>query len=168
MRDEPRPTSTGSTGVRAEILSNIVSSIMNRYQCGELQVAWMNLNIINGTVPSSMATQEPFDNNSTILSLINKLVLVTPPSGCRQQSPCTIQPVLVAYDIQEKVIQKLGSNDQPWQVKANLVDQPNSLITGGIANYSNGQTQFTLFTLPYIGTAEVQFTLIQPNGVNRY
>ncbi|CAF3398838.1 unnamed protein product, partial [Rotaria sp. Silwood2] len=115
LRDEPRSTSTAVSGVRAEILSNIASTIINRYQTGELQVAWRNLNITNGTVPSLLVAQEPFDNIADNLSIINRLLLVRPPSDCRQQSPCTFQPILIAYDIQGNVIQKLGSNEQPWQ-----------------------------------------------------
>ncbi|CAF1351069.1 unnamed protein product [Rotaria sordida] len=166
LRDEPRTSSIASTGIRAEILSNIASTIINRYQAGELQVAWRNLNVTNGSFPSDLSAQEPFDNSSVELSIINQLLLVSPPRDCRQQSPCTFQPVLVAYDVAGNVIQKLGSNERPWQVKATVVGRPNLNLPGGIANYSDGQTQYILFTLPDIGTQQVQFTLIQPDGVN--
>lgn len=168
LRDEPRPSTTAATGIRAEILGNIASSIINRYQAGELQVFWMSLNITNGAFPTNLTSQEPYDDFQVDLSVVYELVLVTPPSECRQQSPCTIQPILIAYDIQGNVIQKLGSNDQPWQVQASLVIQPNFVLQGGIANYTNGQTQYSLLTLPDNGTHQVQFTVIQPNGVNRY
>ncbi|CAF3773857.1 unnamed protein product [Rotaria sp. Silwood1] len=166
LRDEPRTSSIASTGIRAEILSNIASTIINRYQAGELQVAWRNLNVTNGSFPSVLSTQEPFDNSSVELSIINRLLLVLPPRDCRQQSPCTFQPVLVAYDVAGNVIQKLGSNERPWQVKATVVGRPNLILPGGTANYSDGQTQYILFGLPDIGTQQVQFTLIQPDGVN--
>ncbi|CAF4012065.1 unnamed protein product [Rotaria sp. Silwood2] len=166
LRDEPRTSSIASTGIRAEILSNIASTIINRYQVGELQVAWRNLNVTNGSFPSVLSAQEPFDNSSVELSIINRLLLVSPPRDCRQQSPCTFQPVLVAYDVAGNVIQKLGSNERPWQVKATVVGRPNLILPGGIANYSDGQTQYILFSLPDIGTQQVQFTLIQPDGVN--
>ncbi|CAF1327808.1 unnamed protein product [Rotaria sordida] len=166
LRDEPRTSSIASTGIRAEILSNIASTIINRYQAGELQVAWRNLNVTNGSFPSNLSAQEPFDNSSVELSIINQLLLISPPRDCRQQSPCTFQPVLVAYDVAGNVIQKLGSNERPWQVKATVVGRPNLNLPGGIANYSDGQTQYILFTLPDIGTQQVQFTLIQPDGVN--
>ncbi|CAF3595884.1 unnamed protein product [Rotaria sordida] len=166
LRDEPRPSTTAATGIRAEILANIASSIINRYQAGELQIAWANLNIAGGNSPSNLSTQEPYDDFQVELSVIRQLLLITPPSNCRQQSPCTIQPVLVAYDVQGNVIQKLGSNDRPWQVKASLVNQPNVMLPGNIANYTNGQTQYSLLTLPDNGTYEVQFTMILPDGVN--
>ncbi|CAF4346418.1 unnamed protein product [Rotaria magnacalcarata] len=166
LRDEPRTSSTATTGIRAEILSNVASTIINRYQSGELQEAWKNLNITNGTAPSVLNTQEPFDNSSVELNTINKLLLITPPNDCRQQSPCTIQPVLVAYNVEGNVIQKLGSKDRPWQVKASVIGRPNLILPGGIANYSGGQTQYTLFGLPDIGTQQVQFNLIPPDGVN--
>jgi hypothetical protein len=168
VRDEPRPSTTVPTGIGAQILSNIISTIINRYQAGELQVAWRSLYITNDTCPSNLSTKEPFDDFEVALSVIYRLVLVTPPSECRQESPCTIQPVLVAYDIQGNVIQKLGSNDYPWQVTASCVNQSNIILSGGIANYTNGQTQFSLLSIPYIGSCEVQFTLNLPNGVDRY
>ncbi|CAF4657274.1 unnamed protein product [Rotaria sp. Silwood1] len=166
MRDEPRTSTTATTGIRGEILSNIASAIINRYQMGELQIAWFNLNLTNSMFPSSLRSQEPFDDFENELSVISRIVLVTPPSDCRQQSPCTIQPVLVAYDAQGNVIQKLGSNDRPWQVQASLVSRPTLRLMGDIANYTNGQTQFTLLALPDNGTEQVQFTLLIPDGVN--
>ncbi len=101
------------------------------------------------------------------MSIIDHIVLVTPPSSCREQSPCDIQPVLVAYDAEGNVIDKLGSNDQPWQVFASVVDDSNITLIGAIANYSNGQTQFISFGLPNIGEYQVQFAFIQPNNVIR-
>ncbi|CAF4744424.1 unnamed protein product, partial [Rotaria socialis] len=166
LRDEPRPSTTAATGIRAEILANIASAIINRYQAGELQVLWGILNITNGIITSNLTVQEPFQDFQVNLSVIAQLVLVTPPSDCRQQSPCTIQPVLIAYDVQGNVIQKLGSNGQPWQVQATLVHQPNVVLSGGIANYTNGQTQFTQLSLPDNGTQPVQFTMMVPYGVN--
>ncbi|CAF4302405.1 unnamed protein product [Rotaria socialis] len=157
LRDEPRPSTTAATGIRAEILANIASAIINRYQAGELQVLWGILNITNGIITSNLTVQEPFQDFQVNLSVIAQLVLVTPPSDCRQQSPCTIQPVLIAYDVQGNVIQKLGSNDQPWQVQATLVYQPNVVLSGGIANYTNGQTQFTQLSLPDNSTSSVYY-----------
>ncbi|CAF1252929.1 unnamed protein product [Rotaria magnacalcarata] len=168
LRDEPRTSTTAATGIRAEILANIAASIINRYQAGELQVLWGILNITDGIIPSNLTAQEPFQDFQVNLSVIAQLVLVTPPSDCRQQSPCTIQPVLIAYDVQGNIIQKLGSNDQPWQVQASLVYQPNVVLSGGIANYTNGQTQFTQLSLPDNGTQPVQFTMMLPYGVNGF
>ena len=166
MRDEPRPSTTVATGIGAEILSNIAAIIINRYQAGELQVAWINLNISQGLYPTNLTTKEPFDDFENSLSVIQRLVLIIPPSDCRQQSPCTIQPILIAYDAQNNTIQKLGSNDQPWQIKASLVNQPNVALGGSIANYTAGQSQYSLLSLPDNGTYQVQFTIIQPYGVN--
>ena len=168
LRDEPRPSTTVATGIGAQILSNIASAIINRYQAGELQVAWINLNFTGGISPTNMTTKEPFEDVEVGLSVIHQLVLVTPPSSCRQHSPCTIQPVLIAYDKQGNVIQKLGSNDRPWQVKASLVSRPNFVLQGSIADYITGQTQYSLLSLPDNGTHQVEFTVIPPIGVNRY
>ena len=57
MRDEPRPSTTVATGIGAEILSNIAAIIINRYQAGELQVAWINLNISHGLYPTNLTNQ---------------------------------------------------------------------------------------------------------------
>lgn len=168
FRDEPRPSTTSATGIRAEILSNIASTIINRYQAGELQIIWGNMNISGGILPTNLSSKEPFDDYEVQLSVIYALVLITPPSDCRQYSPCTIQPILIAYDAQGNIIEKLGSNDKPWRVKATLVNQPNVNLPGSIANYTNGQTQYDLLNLPDNGTCQVQFSFIDPDGVNGY
>jgi hypothetical protein len=168
MRDEPRQSSTGSTGIQGEILSNIAASVINRYQSGELVVAWRTLRVTNDSAPEHLIIQEPFSYVSYNLSVINRTVLTIPPSQCREQSPCTIQPVLVAYDSAGNVIKKLGSDERPWQIKATIVNQTEIELPGSTANYSNGQTQFSLFALPTIGSFEVRFTFISPDGVNRY
>jgi hypothetical protein len=167
MRDDPRPRSQGTSGIREEVLSNIASTMINRFQSGDLSVTWKNLNITAGEVPISTHVQEPFDQSSTTLQQINRTELRTSPAQCRELSPCTIQPVLIAFDSQNQVIDKLGSNDQPWRVKVSVVNQPNLILQGGIAPYFNGQTQFTDFALPNIGSFELQFTFIQPDGVSR-
>nr|ACD54600.1 fibrocystin-like protein [Adineta vaga] len=167
IRDDPRTKATSTSGVSAEVLSNIASAIINSYQSGELKKTWADLNFTNGTSPFSLSVQEPFNYSTANLSIINRTKLKIVPDQCRQQSPCTIQPVLFASDSEDNIIQKLGSNDRPWQVKATIVNQPNVILPGAIANYTEGQTQYSLFGLPDIGVFEVQFTFIQPDGVNR-
>ncbi|CAF3365916.1 unnamed protein product [Rotaria sp. Silwood1] len=166
LRDEPRTSSTSTGGVLGELLSNIAANIINRYQTGQLQIAWKALNLTGDIIPVSLDAQEPFDNVSTPLGIINRTLLLIPPTSCRQQSPCTIQPVIVAYDAEGNVIQKLGTNDQPWQVQGTVIGQSSQILYGGIANYSNGQAQFQSFSLPNLGSYQVQFTFIQPNGIN--
>ncbi|CAF4061170.1 unnamed protein product [Rotaria sp. Silwood2] len=166
LRDEPRTSSTSSGGVLGELLSNIASSIINRYQTGQLQTAWKALNLTGDIIPLSLNAQEPFDNTLSPLGIINRTVLLMPPANCREQSPCTIQPVIVAYDSAGNVIQKLGTNDQPWQVQGTVIGQSTQILYGGIANYSNGQAQFNSFSLPSIGSYQIQFTFLLPNGVN--
>ena len=168
LRDEPRPSSTATTGIGAEILSNIASMIINRFQWGELATAWRSMNMTPGFPLSNMSVQEPFEEKLTDLSVINRTELIVSPASCREQSPCSTQPLLIAYDSEGHAIQKLGSGDRPWQVKASVVGRPNLILPGGIANYSNGQTQFTLFGLPSIGSYQIQFTFIQPDGISRY
>lgn len=168
LRDEPRSSTTAATGIRAEILANIASSIINRYQAGELSDQWGNMTLTNNYAPTNLSVKEPYDDIEVELSIVYRLTLITPPDDCRQQSPCTTQPLLIAYDRQGNVIQKLGSNDRPWQVLASIVNQPNIILAGGTANYTNGQTQYNLLALPDNGTYEVQFTVIQPDGVNGY
>ncbi|CAF0965964.1 unnamed protein product [Rotaria sordida] len=166
LRDEPRTSSTSTGGVLGELLSNIAASIINRYQTGQLQTAWKALNLTGDIIPVSLDAQEPFDNVSTPLGIINRTALLIPPASCRQQSPCTIQPAIVAYDAEGNVIQKLGTNDQPWQVQGTVIGQSSQIVYGGIANYSNGRAQFQSFSLPNLGSYQIQFTFIQPNGIN--
>lgn len=168
IRDEPRNSLTSASSIQSDVLSNIASRIINNYQSGDLDVAWRNLNITGDVIPINMSVQEPNTQSWVVLSIINRTRLVVPPTQCRQQSPCTIQPVLVAYDANGTVIQQLGSQDRPWQVKATVLNPPNTTIIGDIANYTDGQTQFILFGLPNTQSYQIQFTFLQPDGVTRY
>jgi hypothetical protein len=142
-----------------------VSIIVNRYQSGDLQAAVASLT--NGTIPVTFSVQEPFNHSNVALSAIERFVLVTAPSGCREQSPCDTQPVLVAYDSENNVILKLGSNERPWQVRATIVGQVGQEPVNAVADYINGQTRYQGFGLPQTGNYRVQFTFIQPDGVSR-
>ncbi|CAF3091006.1 unnamed protein product [Rotaria socialis] len=166
IRSSPVQSLSGNFSATAQLMANLTSIIINQYQSGELQMAWANFTATSDTVPSSLTIQEPNNQISFPLSVIARIALVTPPASCREQSPCTTQPVLVAYDSAGNVIQNLGSIQYPWQVVASIVGQPNVTVPGAIANYTNGQTQYSNFGLPYIGTYQVIFTFIQPNGVS--
>ncbi|CAF1656840.1 unnamed protein product, partial [Adineta ricciae] len=166
IRDEPRFSLQSTGSLSSEVLSIIAAKIINTYQSGELTQNWKNYNITGDIVPTSLNVQEPLNDSNINLRIINRTKLWTVPDQCRQQSPCTIQPIIIAYDSDGNVIEKLGSNDHPWQVKATIVNQPNVTLPGAIANYTNGQTQYTLFGLPNIGTFEVQFAFIKPDGSN--
>jgi hypothetical protein len=167
MRASPSPfLSENSTNQTSE-MQDIVSTIINLYQSGELQTIWSDSPLTGYTGISSFHVQEPLNQTTVSLSVIAGIELVVPPSLCRAQSPCSIQPVLVAYDSNGDIIQKLGSDTQPWLMVASVVGQPTVNLLGAIANYSCGQTQYTTFGLPNTGSYQIQFTFIQPNGVNR-
>jgi hypothetical protein len=167
IRDDP-PTniSANNTGSNSNI-TNINSAIINRFQSQDLQDAFDNMT--NGTgsaaTPLTLSVQEPNNQTTVALSVIDRLVLITPPSSCRLQSPCDVQPVLVAYDGSGNVIDKLGSNDQPWQVVATVISPAGVSVIGAIANYSQRQTQYTAFGLTSTGSVIVQFSFISPYGV---
>ena len=167
IRDDPPSSLSADTTVQILQISGICSAIINRYQSGELQQAWAANPSTGNTAPTGLSVQEPYNQTSVPLSIIDHIVLATSPSSCREQSPCEVQPVLIAYDAEGNVIDKLGSNDYPWQVFASVVEDSNITLIGAIANYSNGQTQFTSFGLPHIGEYQVQFAFIQPNNVVR-
>ncbi len=168
IRNNSVSSLSGDFSATAELMATVTSIIINRYQSGELQIDWANYTGTNDTTLLSFTIQEPNNQTSCSLSVIAEILLVTPPASCREQSPCTIQPVLVAYDSAGYVIQRLGSIQHPWQVVASIVDQPNVTVLGAIANYTNGQTQYSNFGLPYIGTYQIEFTFVQPNGVSMY
>jgi hypothetical protein len=161
--DPPISLSTGNSSSSTQI-ANINAYIINRYQSHDLQTAWAALT--NGSSPTSLTVQEPGNQTNVSVAIISRLVLVTPPSGCRLQSACDVQPVLVAYDTSGNVIQKLGSNDQPWLVVATIVSPLGAGVIGAIANYTNGQTQFTTFGFTVTGSVQVNFSLILPYGVS--
>ena len=72
--------------IKLKQYQNITASIINRYQSGELD--WSSYPAFGNATPSGLSVQEPLDNETVALSLIDRLVLVTPPSSCREQSPC--------------------------------------------------------------------------------
>lgn len=143
------------------------AQIINLFQSGILQERWRNNSDTNGLVPVSMTVQEPLNQTTVELKIIDRVALTIPPSSCREQSPCDVQPVLVAYDALGNAIQKLGSNDQPWQVVGSVVGQPNITVLGSIANYTNGQTQYTQFGISTLGSYQFEFRFISPTGVSR-
>ena len=166
IRNNPPNTLSSSSSTSNSNISDCNSDIINRFQSGDLQNAFDNMtNATASATPLTLSVQEPGNQTTVALSVINRLVLVTPASSCRLQSPCDVQPVLVAYDANGNVINKLGSNDQPWQVVASVISPPGVFVIGGIANYSQGQTQFTDFGLTATGPVQVQYSFISPSGV---
>ncbi|CAF0853204.1 unnamed protein product [Didymodactylos carnosus] len=163
IRGEPDNYTTDNSTAQAQQISDVCSHIINSYQSGQMNDACQNNSNFS---LSSLSVQEPLDQVTNLLGIINRLVLVTPPANCREQCPCNQQPVLVAYDRLGNIIQTLGSKEQPWQVNASVVGQPNINLIGATASYQNGQTQFSTFGLPYQGSYAIQFTFIQPNGVS--
>ncbi len=163
--DPPRNISANDTGSNTNI-SNINAAIINRFHCQDLQNEFDNLtNTTGATTQLTLSVQEPGNQTTQDIFVISRLVLVTSPSSCRLQSPCDVQPVLVAYNSSGYVINKLGSNDQPWQVVATVISPAGVSVIGAIANYSQGQTQYTDFGLTSTGTVQVQFSFISPYGV---
>lgn len=168
IRDEPQERSTESIGILAEILRNIAASVISRCQTGELFSAWAEANVTDGFVPSNISVQEPYQNEAYSISIVHRLQLLNSPSGCRENSPCAVQPVLIAYDRDGYVIQRLGSLERPWQIQATLMNQSNITIYGAIANYTNGQSQFNMLGLSSTGYYQLKFNFIQPDGTSRY
>jgi len=166
LREDPPRNLSTNNGSSAQSTLNMNAQIINLFQSGILQERWRNNNDTNGLVPVSMTVQEPLNQTSVELRIIDRVALIVPPSSCREQSPCDVQPVLVAYDALGNVIQKLGSNDQPWQVVGSVVGQPNITVLGSIANYTDGQTRYTRFGISTLGSYQFEFRFISPTGVS--
>lgn len=166
IRDNPVYNLSANSTNQTSQIQNILSTICNTYQSGELQTTWLASSATGNTAPVSLGVQEPLNQTTVALSVIDHIALVVPPELCREQSPCAIQPVIVAYDSNGAVIQKLGTINQPWQIVASIVGQSNVTVLNPIANYSNGQTQYTTFGFSNLGTYQVLFTFIAPNGVS--
>lgn len=167
LREDPVNNLSLASTLQSEVLLNATASIFDRYQSGQLQKDFAQHPATNGTSPISLSVQEPMSHVINTLDVVSRIALVTSPDSCREQSPCTTQPVIVAYDVNGNVIQKLGSIEYPWQVVATIVGQSNVSMPGGVANYTDGQSQYSLFGLPAIGSYQVQFTLVPSAGVNR-
>lgn len=124
--------------------------------------------LLNASSPISLSIQEAFSRTTSNLSLIDHIELVRSADSCREESPCEIQPKIVVYDSNGKIIDKLGSSERPWQIRATIVNQTNGFVIGDVANYSDGQTQFHLFGFSSIGVYRVQFELVLPDNGNRF
>ena len=167
IRTDPPRNLSSINATAVQDIYNINAIIINSYQSGELIARWGMLNTSGGFVPLSLIVQEPLNQADVSLSIISRVALITSPGSCREQSACDAQPVLVAYDAFGNVIQKLGSNDQPWQIVASVVGQPSIALLGAIANYSNGQTQYTKFGVTVQGSYQIAFRFVSPTGVSR-
>jgi hypothetical protein len=166
IRNDPASSLSANNSGSNTAISDINSAIINRFQSQDLQNAFDNMtNATASATPLTLSVQEPGNQTTVALNTINRLVLITPPSSCRLQSPCDVQPVLIAYDANGNVINKLGSNDQPWQVVATVISPIGVNVIGAIANYSQGQTQYTSFGVTSTGSVQVQFSFISPYGV---
>lgn len=150
------------------MLSSVVSRFIDRGQSGQLHEDLKVLNISSGLPPTQLQIQDVFNYGFTFVPVFQYLSITASPDQCREYSPCTIQPRLVAFDVDGDVIEFLGSKESPWQIQASVVDRPDIVVSGAIANYSNNQTQFTDFSLPLIGTYRIRFNLLLPDNVNRY
>ncbi|CAM2722167.1 unnamed protein product [Rotaria socialis] len=166
IREDPSVNLTLYSTAKNDALLNVTANIANRFQSGEMQVTWAQNPATNNTSPTGLTVQEPFSQTNDAMKVISYIILATQPSFCRVQSPCTIQPVIVAYDSAGNIIQKLGSISQPWKAVASVVGQSNVNLSGSVANYSTGQSQYSLFGLPSVGTYQVQFTIVPSMEVN--
>lgn len=165
IRNDPPNQLSANNSAASTAIRNANAYIINRYQSGDLQATWAASSTTGNNAPLSLSVQEPGNQTTIALGVISRLVLETPPSSCRQQSACDIQPVLVAYDSTGNRIDKLGSNDQPWQITATVISPSGVGVIGGIANYVNGQSQYSSFGVTTTGSVQVQFSLISPYGV---
>ena len=162
IRDDPPPNLSSGSSSSSSNIAQTTASIINRFQSQSLQASFATH---TGSSYLTLSVQEPENQTTVQLSVIDRLVLVIPPSSCRLQSPCDVQPILVAYDTSGNIIKKLGSNDQPWQVVATVISPNGVNAIGAITNYTNGQTQYTSFGLTSTGSVQVNFSFISPYGV---
>ena len=167
IRDEPQRALIKRVDIRDRIMFNIGSYMIDRFQTKELMNDWVRLNITNGKAPGAAVVQQPLDEELMNLRVFDHFELVTPPSECREQTPCAIQPVLVAYDPDGNLIENLGSKDRPWQVEAIILNQSNPVLPAIVTAYFGNQTQFTNFYFPNIGSFQVEFRLLKPEDSSR-
>lgn len=168
IREEPVVVLSGEPDITEEIMSRMTSKVIDSIVTNEFYTSWVEQNVTNGTAPLNITVQEPYENAKIALGIIHHIRILTQPAQCREQSPCTIQPKLGAYDVGDNLIHQLGSKDRPWQIEATIMNQSDVIAQGAVADYIDGSTQFTLFSLPRIGIYEVQFTLMQPNDIDRF
>lgn len=165
IRESPASALSSINSASRSTILAYNAAIISRYQSGELNTAWST--VFGSSIPSpdSMSCQEPGNYTTVQLNIISRLVLEIPPATCPMLSPCETQPVLKAYDSTGNVIQKLGSDDQPWQIAATILGSSGATVSGGIANYVNGQSQFTTFGISATGSYQIQFSFLTPYGV---
>lgn len=148
-------------------MANVASSFINRYHTGEISETWQQLRVTDNATLSEVNIKEILQESAETLHIIDRIRLLTSPSGCREYSPCTIQPVIVAYDPFNQIIDRLGSAERPWQIKATLVSSSTMNLAGGITDYTNGKAEFTRLSLPHVGSYQLRFSFVPPEAVSR-
>jgi hypothetical protein len=128
-----------------EELLRLEAQITNRFIIGDLQreanikFADYSVDLLSMIVPSENATEKE-------IKKIDKITVVRNPSGCRAQSPCDVQPILLILDedvhlqsflflcylthiyncfffsIQNQPLKFVGNELYPWKIEATLAD----------------------------------------------
>lgn len=168
LSEDPSPSLSNPTPTVQQATLNLTAIVINGINSGEIASRFQSSTATGGVAPVTYSIQEPGNLTTTNLSIIYRVELVQQPVGCREQSTCDTQPKLIAYDRNGNVINQLGPNGQPWQIEASIVGQTGVSVIGGIANYTNGQSQYTNFGVSTVGSYLFSFRFITPFGVTRY
>ncbi|XP_052700396.1 uncharacterized protein LOC128177638 [Crassostrea angulata] len=172
---------TASAGdLSTEELQNITKTIVNDVQAGSIL-----LNLLNSTgVAIAEPRQDPEDPNWQVVLSDTNIALQTlaQPSEMRlsntivplhEGAPFSTQPKLQIYDSSGNVIDKLGTNTNPWQITASIVSGTGHAagqLTGTTTvPYQYGLANFTDLAISHFGDDYgLNFTVTYPVGVNLF
>lgn len=97
INENPKPAASDPVLALIETLAAIEASVTNQFVTGQLSdkaAAMFNVSI------DTMSLQKVEKVNSSIVEInkMNTIRVLVQPSGCRQQSPCDVQPAVVLID----------------------------------------------------------------------
>ena len=148
-------------------MSQLDAKISNMYLTGNLQ---QQAQVLNFTL-ATMDVQH-FNSNQTLKTIykIATIQVQTQASGCRAQSPCSTQPVLVVLDENGNLASNIGTTDYPWLIQAqiNSTSNPNvSLLFQTQCQVVNGYANFTqLGVSDLVDNLVISYSFALPQGLN--
>ncbi|XP_061168814.1 fibrocystin-L-like [Saccostrea echinata] len=148
-------------------LQNITTTIVNEVQLGTTLRSLVNITGASISEPPPDPTDPNWQkmaeetNEERYQELVqpNLMRLYTPVIPIHEGAPFSSQPKLQVYDANGNVVNKLGTNVNPWEITATLRngtgDPAAQLLGERTAKYNNGWANFTDLAISHMGSGYI-------------
>ncbi|CAF0939901.1 unnamed protein product, partial [Brachionus calyciflorus] len=167
--DNPSNQSTFNSQdqISANNLNDISANISSLFSTGQLQQlasSVLNINL------SSLNVEKPLANSSSEIRKLDQIKVIREASGCREQSPCQVQPIIVLLDDNNQTVTGLESLTNAWTIKATLLSSTNPnaeiIFEKEVSLQNDGFFQFKNLGISEITeTFNIQYELVPPTGM---